>query len=502
MKLFGIALTVTLLAFATFSQAQTPQQRSVLQEPDFSDFEKGRLSSFPVLAPSREKIALLKRYNPRLAKEMVSRIKKRTTSLDRTLEFERRLVEINERIDVEEKKYRDGLVDDRFLRSLFTESLITLDQSNRNFSIYNDEMTDIYRDKVEDEYRIWDEFMDKMGSWVQARFEARRKRRLSMGLPERPLDGLKIKEEINAEFEEIKKAFSPIDGQGRAVFTKKEAEKPAEDEIIDAGGDGMLAGKGVRLSHLQRCGTMITGLNDKEEFGRVSTRCAGLTGGLVASQADYAAHCKRFADPTRFCPPPPGSKVKYLDQISEGDMPVYNTRTEFRGIDGTPFSQFCYLLHYRLVSSNNNDLIIEKIGQDGLHPIFKYDKTNQKLECFFLSKEQAKSLYAEFKDAGKTPVAATPAEIEKSSTSASSTDLNTGETTTSVKNPDGSRTVTITDKDGDILSAKTISKSPASASSTDLNTGETTTSVANPDGSRTITKTDAEGNVLSREKVR
>ena len=32
--------------------------------------------------------------------------------------------------------------------------------------------------------------------------------------------------------------------------------------------------------------------------------------------------------------------------------------------------------------------------------------------------------------------------------------------------------------------------------------GETTTSVTNPDGSRTVTTTDKDGNILSREKVR
>jgi len=291
------------------------------------------------------------------------------------------------------------------------------------------------------------------------------------------------------------------DALNRTKIIKKDPAKPAEDEIIDAGGDGMLAGKSVKLSHLQGCGTLITGFNYKEALGRVSTRCAGLTGGLAASQADYAAHCKRWLDPNRYCLPPPGSKAKYLDQISSG-VPVFKTKTEFRGIDGTPIDRFCYLLHYRLVSSNNTNLITQKIRQDSLYPIFKYDTTNQKLECFFLSKEQAKSLYAEFKNAGKILVDAKPAEIEKPSTSASSTDLNTGEITTSVKNPDGSRTVTKTDKDGKLLSSKTIRKSPASASSTDPNTGETTTSVANPDGSRTVTKADAEGNVLSREKVR
>ena len=86
-------------------------------------------------------------------------------------------------------------------------------------------------------------------------------------------------------------------------------------------------------------------------------------------------------------------------------------------------------------------------------------------------------------------------------TSASSTDKNTGETTTSVKNPDGTRTITKTDKDGNVLSTKTVGKGPASASSTDRKTGITTKSVRNPDGTRTVTKTDKDGNILSRERT-
>jgi len=86
--------------------------------------------------------------------------------------------------------------------------------------------------------------------------------------------------------------------------------------------------------------------------------------------------------------------------------------------------------------------------------------------------------------------------------SASSTDTSTGVTTTSVRNPDGSRTVTKTDKDGNLLSKEKVGPQPASASSTDTSTGITTTSVRNPDGSRTVTKTDKDGNVISREKAR
>jgi len=81
--------------------------------------------------------------------------------------------------------------------------------------------------------------------------------------------------------------------------------------------------------------------------------------------------------------------------------------------------------------------------------------------------------------------------------SASSTDPATGITTTSVRNADGTRTVTRTDRTGKVLSEEIVGKSPASASSTDPATGITTRSMGNADGTHTVTKTDRNGNVIS-----
>ncbi len=89
--------------------------------------------------------------------------------------------------------------------------------------------------------------------------------------------------------------------------------------------------------------------------------------------------------------------------------------------------------------------------------------------------------------------------------SASSYDPDTGITTTSQRNPDGSRTVTQTDKDGNVISNKTLpprGKGTSSASSYDPETGITTKSQGNPDGSRTVTRTDKKGKVISSEKVK
>jgi hypothetical protein len=100
----------------------------------------------------------------------------------------------------------------------------------------------------------------------------------------------------------------------------------------------------------------------------------------------------------------------------------------------------------------------------------------------------------------KTPVPVTPPDPKLPRASAYNPD--TGITTTSQGNPDGSRTVTKTDRKGNVISRETIpAKRPPSASSYDPDTGITTTSKKNPDGSRTITKTDERGKVISEEKV-
>ncbi len=90
----------------------------------------------------------------------------------------------------------------------------------------------------------------------------------------------------------------------------------------------------------------------------------------------------------------------------------------------------------------------------------------------------------------------------KDASSVSSYDPKTGITTKSQENPDGSRTVTKTDKDGNVISKKTQpprGKGTSSASSYDRESRITTKSQGNPDGSRTVTKTDKDGNVISKK---
>jgi hypothetical protein len=279
----------------------------------------------------------------------------------------------------------------------------------------------------------------------------------------------------------------------------------------------MLTGKSLKLSDLEGCGAVFLKFDVAENFGWVSTSCPGLTGGRMATKADYLTYCNSFDRPRRYCGPPgPGTEK----------------RIEKSGIQGMPFSAFCLGLHFNILS-NRGDVFNNTVKAGKLVSVFKYDNGSRKLECYYVSFAQSKALRDKYKNIGKSsgptgPVAnANPNKDCKSSggllgavncvteriegaggsgaktpSSASSTDRKTGITTTSLKNPDGTRTVTKTDKNGKLISRVIVDKSPDSASSTDLRTKVTIKSVANPDGSRTVTTTDKNGTVLSRKRVR
>ena len=102
--------------------------------------------------------------------------------------------------------------------------------------------------------------------------------------------------------------------------------------------------------------------------------------------------------------------------------------------------------------------------------------------------------------------AASITHIHKKLPSASATDRRTGVTTTSRGNVDGSRTITVTDRDGRVLRTervegkkkaekkadkkkdKKVAKKPGRswASAYDRDTGTRTTSIGNGDGTRTV----------------
>lgn len=78
-------------------------------------------------------------------------------------------------------------------------------------------------------------------------------------------------------------------------------------------------------------------------------------------------------------------------------------------------------------------------------------------------------------------------------------------------NPDGSRTITQRNRHGKVINRQHIERQKPnkkqkaralpSASATDPDTGVTTSVQGNPDGSRTITKTDRRGRVISKRTV-
>ena len=91
-----------------------------------------------------------------------------------------------------------------------------------------------------------------------------------------------------------------------------------------------------------------------------------------------------------------------------------------------------------------------------------------------------------------------PAELVKFT----QTDKNSGITTTTTINDDGSKTVVRTDKDGNIVSEDHIvGDGSVTAGSATQSIGIKTTSISNPDGSRTIIKTDKNGKFISKEEI-
>lgn len=204
------------------------------------------------------------------------------------------------------------------------------------------------------------------------------------------------KEELNQETKgTTEKKLMP------AEDIKKDKAKAGEDRTIDAGGNGMLVGKDVRLSDLIGCGTMITGFKPDQELGRVSTPCPGLTGGLVATQKDYLTVCRRYeelrdAGRMQAYPHPEG-----LLPICSTDVESVPLRGGGGGLRGMLVTALCNSIHYDLLANKNPEIYSNAVEKGGLGVVFKYDNNNPSLECFFLSKEQQKSVYKEFKNTKK-----------------------------------------------------------------------------------------------------
>lgn len=190
---------------------------------------------------------------------------------------------------------------------------------------------------------------------------------------------------------------------GENIIDKKRATKrgKGKDETINAGGNGMLIGKHIRLQDLEGCGTMITGFNPDEEFGKVATPCPALTGGLQVTQKDYLTVCKKYEEPRD------AGQMKAYPHPT-GLLPVCSTDAEsipFRtgaGLRGTPMTVLCNNTHYGLLANRNAEKYNAAVINGKLDVVFKYSKNPQNLECFFLSRKQHDSLLKEFKKSDKT----------------------------------------------------------------------------------------------------
>ena len=99
--------------------------------------------------------------------------------------------------------------------------------------------------------------------------------------------------------------------------------------------------------------------------------------------------------------------------------------------------------------------------------------------------------------AGRTTRQVRPA---REPASASTRDRDSGATTSSRRNPDGSHTITRTDRNGRSTSHVRPASEPASASCHDSGSGASTSSRRNPDGSHTITETDGRGCSSTRNR--
>ncbi len=541
-KLFGFFLTITLLAFAAAAQAQAPKTLS--QGPDFSDIEKGQLTSGKLPLHEKEELDVLRKYNPARAQKLEAQIKRKIPSIDQVSQSLKNVVKIFNRLDAEEKLYRDGILNKKALVRSKVEAQIVLRLWLSAQYKYEDDLEEKYGSPSKKFKRAMQKFESIKGAWLKKFYKARDKKREKMGLPKWKFDMIYNKsdppesenktpspksadnklpknpkediEKNKAKREETNKPRRQVDRKGTS---KPRSE---EDRILEAGKDGMLTGKTIKLSDLEGCGgVLFVNADVKLMWGRTSTPCPELTGGRVASQADYYAHCNSFEDFSGPCGPP---------------GPSTERSGRYNGVHGMPLGVFCLALHYNILS-NKGDVYNNTVMQGNLMSIFKYDNGSRKLSCFYITKDQLKSLYEQFKNAKKgttptKPVAGTKPkkdckssggltgamncvtkriegaggkntkQPEKNPASASTTDPKTGITTKSVKNPDGTRTITRTDKNGKVLSERTVGKTSTSASMTDPETGITTKSVKNSDGSRTITRTDARGTVLSRGNVR
>lgn len=114
-KLFGVVLTITLLAFATLAQADSDQPRPVSEGPDFSSLETGALIDRRIDWFSMKFIEELRKYNPKRADKIESQIRRKSTSIDQVTQMYKHFIEASEKLDQVEKVYKEGYAKEKVL---------------------------------------------------------------------------------------------------------------------------------------------------------------------------------------------------------------------------------------------------------------------------------------------------------------------------------------------------------------------------------------------------
>jgi hypothetical protein len=522
-KFFGVVLGITLLAFAAVAQAQAP--KPISQGPDFSGLEKGQLTSGR-LSPFEEKIiARMRKSDPARANEFEAQIKRKTSSIGQVSQSYKYLLKIIEQIDSEEKLYRDGFLgkkafarSDEELRVVFRLVISAREK-------YASDLQKRYGPAKKTYKRAMQKFDLITASWLQKFNEASAKKRKNMGLPKRGFFGPDPKLGTPENEEKTQPPESVKNGLPKAPKEDIQKDKVKREETTTArrqgGGTGRTSAKQDPLARACPGGEWRSGTLAKIrqiETGwkkELSSSCAGTRlcrmhrGGssfqaymntLIIWQchATFVRLSKKGSDEDKKLAREEGCAIEQtLDEMAEQ---IKATGFMTAGASWKP-------LHIDMSEKwKLKDLCdtgkIEEAGSGSRNapgPVRPVAEAKPRKDCkssgglVGAMNCVTKRIEGAGGSGAKTP--------DKPSDSASSTDKNTGVTTTSVKNPDGTRTVTRTGKDGKVLSEEKVGKSPTSASSTDRKTGVTTKSVRNPDGTRTVTKTDKDGNILSRERV-
>jgi len=517
-------ILLAMMQFALVATAQAQQQNPISQGPDYSNFEQGQVTDGQLNRGEKLNIAWLRKYNPTRANQLESQLKQKKTSLDKVSDNYKYQVKARDQLNMVEKLYHDGFAKKGNLSSGVVEMMVTHNLARHARERYFSDLEKKYFYESAELKRVLQKFELKTNAWIDKLNRAYADNREKMGLPKYIKESIgnisellphKFPDEFDDDDQttEDKSTVSNLDSEVPRIRKEdikknrdkkeetnrerrqargenpKPKPKPGEDRIVEADEGGMLVGKSLKLSDFEGCGAVFLKFDAAENFGWVSTSCPGLTGGRVATQADFLTHCNSFDRPRRHCGPPgPGTEK----------------RIEKSGIQGMPFGAFCLGLHFNILASKG-DVFNSTVKAGQLVPVFKYDNNSRNLECFYVSFAQSKALRDRYKNTGKDaspagPVAeAKPKNDCKPGSGLAGAANCVTERIKGAGTPPGPAPPTI--KNGNQGPKRNKDRSPAYASSTDPNTGETITSVGNSDGSRTVTKTDKYGNILSKEKV-